>query len=142
MMIEGSRSGAGSGSIPLTNRSRSGRPKNMWIRGSGSGSATLLLQVYPSKYGTYLYNYPSPEDASETVPDDEAAARILNVLFLYRTSAAGGGILGVSFAAQASLQTMFWAPGSGSIIQNYGFGSGSFPFSHKCIERTEIMPAK
>jgi hypothetical protein len=30
MMIEGSE--AGSGSIPLTNGSGSGRPKNMWIR--------------------------------------------------------------------------------------------------------------
>jgi hypothetical protein len=28
---EGSRFGAGSGSIPLTNGSGSGRPKNMWI---------------------------------------------------------------------------------------------------------------
>ncbi len=34
MMIEGSGAGSesGSGSIPLTNRSGSGRPKNMWIR--------------------------------------------------------------------------------------------------------------
>jgi hypothetical protein len=31
-MIEGSGSGVGSGSIPLTNGSGSGRPKNMWIR--------------------------------------------------------------------------------------------------------------
>jgi hypothetical protein len=53
----------------------------------------------------FLHNRPSPEDASETVSDDEAAARILNVLLLYRTSAAGGGILRVSFAAKASFQT-------------------------------------
>jgi hypothetical protein len=32
MMIEGSGSRAGSGSIPLTSGSGSGRPKNMWIR--------------------------------------------------------------------------------------------------------------
>ncbi len=32
MMIEGSRSGSGEGSIPLTNGSGSRRPKNMWIR--------------------------------------------------------------------------------------------------------------
>jgi hypothetical protein len=31
-MLEGSRSGAGAGSIPLTNGSGSGRPKNTWIR--------------------------------------------------------------------------------------------------------------
>jgi len=31
-------------------------------------------------------------------------------------------------------------PGSGSIIQ--GYGSGSFPFSHKGVEQTEIMLAK
>jgi hypothetical protein len=30
MIIEGS--GAGSGSIPLTNGSRPGRPKNIWMR--------------------------------------------------------------------------------------------------------------
>jgi hypothetical protein len=36
---------------------------------------------------------------------------------------------------------VFWPPGSGSIIQVYGSGSGSgiLTFSHKCIERTEIM---
>jgi hypothetical protein len=32
MMIEGSGSKAGSGSIPLTSESGSGRPKNTWIR--------------------------------------------------------------------------------------------------------------
>jgi hypothetical protein len=32
MMIKGSGSEAGSGSIPLTSGSGSGRPKNMWIR--------------------------------------------------------------------------------------------------------------
>ncbi len=32
MMIEGSGSKAESGSIPLTNGSGSGRPKNVWIR--------------------------------------------------------------------------------------------------------------
>jgi hypothetical protein len=32
MMIEGSESGAGSVSIPLTSGSGSGRPQNMWIR--------------------------------------------------------------------------------------------------------------
>jgi hypothetical protein len=32
MMIEGSEAGAGSGYIPLTSGSGSGRPKNMWIR--------------------------------------------------------------------------------------------------------------
>jgi hypothetical protein len=32
MMIEGSGSKAGSGSIPLTSGSGSGRPKNTWIR--------------------------------------------------------------------------------------------------------------
>jgi hypothetical protein len=32
LMIEGSESRAGSGSIPLTNGSGSGRPKNTWIR--------------------------------------------------------------------------------------------------------------
>jgi hypothetical protein len=32
MMIEGSGSKAGSGSIPLTSGSGSRRPKNMWIR--------------------------------------------------------------------------------------------------------------
>ena len=31
MMVEGSESGAGSGSLPLTSGSGSGRPKNMWI---------------------------------------------------------------------------------------------------------------
>ncbi len=30
--------------------------------------------------------------------------------------------------------------GSGSICQR--FGSGSFPLSLKCVERTKIMPAK
>jgi hypothetical protein len=32
MMIEGSGTRAGSGSIPLSSGSGSGRPKNMWIR--------------------------------------------------------------------------------------------------------------
>ncbi len=36
----------------------------------------------------------------------------------------------------------FGSPGSGSINQRYGSGSGSLPFSHKCGKRTEIMPAK
>jgi hypothetical protein len=35
-MIEGSESGAGS--IPMTNGSRSGRPKNMWILNRNSGN--------------------------------------------------------------------------------------------------------
>jgi hypothetical protein len=35
MMIEGS--GVGSGSIPLTNGSGSGRPKNVWIRNTATG---------------------------------------------------------------------------------------------------------
>jgi hypothetical protein len=34
----------------------------------------------------------------------------------------------------------FGPPGSGSMSQRYG--SGSLSFSHKCVERTEIMPAK
>jgi hypothetical protein len=41
---------------------------------------------------------------------------------------------------------VFVPPGSvfGSISQRYGSGSGSgsFHFSHKCVVRTEIMPAK
>jgi hypothetical protein len=45
-MIEGSGSVSGSGSILLTNGSRSRRPKNMWSRWIqiwvGSGSGTLL----------------------------------------------------------------------------------------------------
>jgi hypothetical protein len=36
MIIEGSGSRAGSGSIPLTNGYGSGRPKNMWIRNTAS----------------------------------------------------------------------------------------------------------
>jgi hypothetical protein len=36
----------------------------------------------------------------------------------------------------------FGPPGSGYISQRYGSGSGSFPFSHICVERTQIMPAK
>ncbi len=34
--------------------------------------------------------------------------------------------------------------GSGSVSQRYGSGSGSgsFPFSHKCVQRIEIMPEK
>jgi hypothetical protein len=34
----------------------------------------------------------------------------------------------------------FGPPGSGSISQRYG--SGSFPFTHKGVERTEILLAK
>ncbi len=45
-MIEGSGAGYESGSIPLTNGSGSGRPKNMWIQG-GSGSVTLLVCAGP-----------------------------------------------------------------------------------------------
>jgi hypothetical protein len=41
MMIEGSGSRAGSGSIPLTSGSGSGGPKTCRSGGSGSGSATL-----------------------------------------------------------------------------------------------------
>jgi hypothetical protein len=45
---------------------------------------------------------------------------------------------------------VFGPPGSGSISQRYESGSGSssgsgsvsFPFSHKFVQRTEIMPAK
>ncbi len=37
---------------------------------------------------------------------------------------------------------VFGHPGTGSISQRYGSASGSFPFSLKCVERTEIMPAK
>jgi hypothetical protein len=37
---------------------------------------------------------------------------------------------------------VFRPPGSGSIIQRSGYGTGSFPFSHKCFERTEIRPSK
>jgi serine/threonine protein kinase len=41
---------------------------------------------------------------------------------------------------------VFGPPGSGSISQRCGsgsgFGSGPFPFSHKCVDRTEVMPAK
>ncbi len=37
---------------------------------------------------------------------------------------------------------VFGPPGSGSISQRYGSGSGTFPFLIKCVERTEIMPAK
>jgi hypothetical protein len=37
---------------------------------------------------------------------------------------------------------MFGPPGSGSVSQRYGSGSGSFPFSHKVVKRTEIMLAK
>ncbi len=59
----------------------------------------------------------------------------------------------MSFAAQASLQTSVGDQDPEHDpdphvfgFQNYVFGSGSgigsFPFSHKCIERTEIMPAK
>jgi len=38
----------------------------------------------------------------------------------------------------------FGPAGSVSISQRYESrsGSGSFPFSHKCVEQTEIMPAK
>jgi hypothetical protein len=56
MMIEGSRSGAESGSTPLTNGSgaRSGRPKNMWIRWIRirirSGSATLIKIISKKLY--------------------------------------------------------------------------------------------
>jgi hypothetical protein len=36
---------------------------------------------------------------------------------------------------------VFGPPGSGSISQRYGSGSGSLPFSHKCVERTRINNA-
>jgi len=36
----------------------------------------------------------------------------------------------------------FEPPGSGSINQSSGYGSGSFPFSLKDVERTEITFAK
>ncbi len=39
------REGSGSGSIPLTSGSGSGRPKNMWIP-FGSGSSTLLKSMF------------------------------------------------------------------------------------------------
>ncbi len=37
---------------------------------------------------------------------------------------------------------VFWPPGSRSISPRYASGSVSFPFSHKDVERTEIMLAK
>jgi hypothetical protein len=65
-MLEGS----GSGSIPLTTGSRSGRPKNMWIRwiririrGSGSGTMTKSSKIFRKlKKASNLYaRQASPE---------------------------------------------------------------------------------
>ncbi len=42
-MIEGSGSGAESGSIPLTSVSGSGRPKNIWIQRTRIRNTVLLL---------------------------------------------------------------------------------------------------
>ncbi len=53
MMIKGSRSRAGSGSIPLTNGSGSGRPKNMWIRIRNTGSIWFDIFSWAAECGWY-----------------------------------------------------------------------------------------
>ncbi len=75
MMIEGSGSRAGSGSIPLTSGSGSGRPKNTWIRntawyqqipyGSAAGLRILKIVVqYELTHGMLHQSLPSNDFCS------------------------------------------------------------------------------
>jgi hypothetical protein len=54
----------------------------------------------------------------------------------FRPSASGSGNANVADPDPQDPH-VFGPPGSGSIGQRYG--SGSFPFPHKAVERTEIM---
>jgi hypothetical protein len=47
----------------------------------------------------------------------------------------------VSGSESGSGSTYFWSPGSGSISQRYGFGSGSFYLQAKIIRKTLIPTA-
>jgi hypothetical protein len=54
MMIEGSGAGAGSGSIPQTNRFGSWRPKHIWIRWIRIRNTDGIYLIYPGTgYATY-----------------------------------------------------------------------------------------
>ncbi len=94
----------------------------------------LTLQIYRTKTGYNLQEYGVAKILLGTYP--KTVIFILDIVAAYRTRT----------SVRDPDPHVFGPPGSGSISQRYGSGSGygSFPYliNYKCLERTEIMLAK